>query len=82
MESWDDDDTAVVYEPRSGNTHLLDALAFELLHALQRTPRTIEQLTAEFIDLIEAGQEQAAPVLILQCLHRMQDMNLVSVSKH
>ena len=82
VESWDGHDTAMVYEPRSGNTHLLDALPLELLHVLQKAPRTVEQLAAEFSDLIETGHEGAASTLLLQCLHRLQDMNLVSVSQH
>jgi len=46
-------DYGVVYDAASGNTHLLDALQFELLDRLRQAPRSLETLKAELADEIE-----------------------------
>jgi PqqD family protein of HPr-rel-A system len=50
---WDDE--WVLYHGASGDTHLLDALAVEVLEALQRAPATAAGLVE---DLSQAGDEE------------------------
>ncbi len=70
-------DYGVVYDAASGNTHLLDALQFELLDRLRQTPRSLDALKAELADEIEPlpddapGDEAVAWQERLLSLHRL-----------
>jgi len=41
------DEWSVLYQASSGDTHLLNTAAVELLRSLQQTPASIEQLAAQ-----------------------------------
>jgi PqqD family protein of HPr-rel-A system len=49
--SWADDDSSVVYNALTGDTHLVDALGFELLQLLTVAPYTHEALLLKLGEL-------------------------------
>lgn len=66
LKSWNEE--AVVYNISTGETHLLGALAAELLASLQRAPATTDELIASLttsfhLDDVEELEAQVADVL-------------------
>jgi PqqD family protein of HPr-rel-A system len=52
---------AVVFNARSGDTHVVDPLAHEALALLVESPRTASALTAALADLLEAPEAEVGP---------------------
>lgn len=52
---------AVVFNARSGDTHMVDALAHEALALLVESPRTASALTTALAELLEAPEVEVAP---------------------
>ncbi|MDY0747261.1 HPr-rel-A system PqqD family peptide chaperone [Paucibacter sp. R3-3] len=54
-----DDGLSAVYDDASGDTHVLDALAMELLELLMRQALSIPELAVELADAVPDDMDQA-----------------------
>ncbi len=76
--AWEGEDEAVVYDVRSGDTHLVAAPGLELLQRLAQSPCTREVLVHELRGLFVDDD----PHTVVQCvdatLSRLQAVGLVS----
>ena len=75
--SWDDE-LAVVYNGVSGDTHLVSALAGEILRILKTGSRTPEMLYDHLADAFIDLDTDAALDIIRTMLSQLQDIHLVS----
>lgn len=73
------DEAGVVYDAGSGDTHLLDPLALELLSLLSTHDWTLDALTDEMAEVLPEGvdQEQARD-WIFGKLRRLEHLSLIS----
>lgn len=76
---WRDwEDSAAVYDARSGHTHLLNALGMELLAMLMTAPRSeatlLHELTADMPDGLDADE---AMFHVGSQLRQLQELGLV-----
>lgn len=76
--SWPDDDSAVVYNELTGATHLLDALAFELLRMIVESPRSTIQLRSELTASLAEVTPSAADAAVEAALARLRDNALIA----
>lgn len=78
---WDGEDAAVVYDARSGDTHLVETPGLELLQRLAQSPCTRDVLMQELGGLFVDDD----PLTIAQCvdatLTRLQAVGLVSEAR-
>ncbi len=77
---WDDE--SVLYDPRSGQTHLLNALAAEILLLLQEHP--CRDARAVLAHLASGGQIEPSPDLERQTeglLHQLDGLALIERSR-
>ena len=58
---WDGE--AVLYNDLSGNTHLLDGAALDLLHALRDQPADAATLAARLADHFDAGDDDLVSLI-------------------
>lgn len=58
---WDGE--AVLYNDLSGNTHLLDGAALDLLHALRDQPADAATLAARLADHVDAGNDDLVSLI-------------------
>lgn len=58
---WDGE--AVLYNDLSGNTHLLDGAALDLLHALRDQPADAATLAARLVDHFDAGDDDLVSLI-------------------
>jgi PqqD family protein of HPr-rel-A system len=58
---WDGE--AVLYNDLSGNTHLLDGAALDLLHALRDQPADAATLAARLADHVDAGDDDLVSLI-------------------
>ncbi|MGB9109157.1 MAG: HPr-rel-A system PqqD family peptide chaperone [Telluria sp.] len=72
---WDGE--AVLYNDLSGNTHLLDGAAIEVLEALRSAPATAATLAAILADRIECDADDELPTLIDELLTGLAGLDLV-----
>jgi len=80
VRSWGGEE-GVVYDTLSGDTHLLEPLALELLqHLTLGAPRSASALLDELADLIEDTAPEAALAAIEQSLESMRRAGLVVAS--
>lgn len=75
--SWDDE-LAVVYNGTSGDTHLVSALASEILRLLKTGSKTPEMLHDHLADAFRDLDTDAALDIIQTVLSQLQDIHLVS----
>ncbi|MCH7342517.1 HPr-rel-A system PqqD family peptide chaperone [Pelomonas sp. CA6] len=83
--SWPDEDSALVFDRASGDTHLVSSLALDLMERLRThgQPRTPEALLAELQDELqddppgEPLDDQALAVL-LQQLRRLERLGVLA----
>jgi PqqD family protein of HPr-rel-A system len=77
---WRDDpswgDSAVVFHPGSGDTHLLNPLAAEALHALSESPLDAGELTQHLALRMEGASSELAAQL-RQLLQEFDDLGLI-----
>jgi PqqD family protein of HPr-rel-A system len=71
---WDGE--AVLYNDLSGNTHLLDGAALDLLHALRDQPADAATLAARLADHFDAGDDDLA-ALIDDMLSALAGLDLI-----
>ncbi len=80
VRSWSGEE-GVVYDTLSGDTHLLEPLALELLQQLAPgVPRSARALLDELADLIEDTAPESALAAIEQSLESMRRAGLVVAS--
>jgi PqqD family protein of HPr-rel-A system len=80
VRSWSGEE-GVVYDTLSGDTHLLEPLALELLQQLTLgVPRSASALLDELADLIEDTASESALAAIEQSLESMRRAGLVVAS--
>ncbi|MGD2081621.1 MAG: HPr-rel-A system PqqD family peptide chaperone [Chromatiales bacterium] len=73
-ETWDDEH--FVFNPRSGETHVLNELAGAMLRALAERPRTAAELTAEFREGL-SGTDQDVEHAVTALLAQLDQLGLV-----
>ena len=72
---WDGD--YVVFNPDSGNTHLLDIASGEVLVALQAGAASTEHLAARLADLLDLGKDQTMTSAVRHILETLSGLGLV-----
>lgn len=78
---WEGDDVAVVYNAASGDTHLLELPALEILDRIRRSPCTSQELANELADNFPAGEQDQALAYVEATLIQLQDVGLVISSQ-
>ena len=75
-------DESVLFNPLSGQTHLLTILAIDILERLQESPATEEQLVTYLCDLyaIDAGTDFLRQVI--DSLEDLQHLELIEATDH
>ena len=80
VRSWSGEE-GVVYDTLSGDTHLLEPLALELLQRLQvAAPRSARALLDDLAELLEDGGSESSLAAIEQGLESMRRAGLVVAS--
>lgn len=74
---WEEDDQGVVYNPRSGSTHLVDGFAVELLKRMTAVPQALEALTDSVRDFFEEDDTAAQAEFVESTLHQLKSVGLV-----
>jgi PqqD family protein of HPr-rel-A system len=75
-EHWDEE--SVLFDRRSGQTHLLTALTAECLLLLQDAELDLDQLTAALGEQFQLAPEQAAVEQIHQLLLALLELSLIT----
>jgi PqqD family protein of HPr-rel-A system len=76
--SWDDDDLAVVYDKVTGDTHLIESSAIEILRLIEKSPASAEAIAQELADLFSADDQDKLPQFISATLLQLRDLGLVT----
>lgn len=76
--SWDDDDLAVVYDKVTGDTHLIESSAIEILRLIDKSPASAEAIAQALADLISADDQDKLPQFISATLLQLRDLGLVT----
>lgn len=80
VRSWSGEE-GVVYDTRSGDTHLLEPLALELLQRLEpQVPRSARALLDGLADIVLGDDPEAALAAVEQSLESMRRAGLVIAS--
>ena len=80
IRQWDDDELCVVYQPLSGDTHLIDLLSMEILHLVKLRDRTVGDLLAEICpDLTDEPLVEASQQLVA-ALDKLRQMGFVDTT--
>jgi PqqD family protein of HPr-rel-A system len=74
------DDGAIVYDPETGETHQLDAMASEALHALERTPLDAEALCDQLSQLADVPADETLGRYVNRLVKRCVALGLLEVS--
>ena len=75
---WDDDDCGIVYDALSGDTHLLQPLALELMHCLLAAPSDAAGLARAVGGLLTDDAQAEMLAMIEASLARLQDIGLAA----
>jgi PqqD family protein of HPr-rel-A system len=70
-------DSGAAYDAGSGDTHLISALAIELLELLSTAPRTEAALGLELVDALGDAESEAVASLIGEQLTSLHGLGLV-----
>jgi PqqD family protein of HPr-rel-A system len=77
IKSWSDEELGLVFDAVSGDTHLLDQLAVEILQSLQKEPSRAEQLNQQLADRFSPDDQCKAAEFITTTLLQLRDIGLV-----
>ncbi len=78
---WEDEAFAVVYVPASGDTHMVELAALELLRLIQADPgRTSEELAVLLAGLLETELSVSLHESVDAALQKLADAGLISCS--
>lgn len=80
--SWADDEFSVAYNLLTGDTHLLDALGFELLHLLKSSPASTTMLCQNLAELFPDTDVVSLGALIHSSLLRLQEAGFIVETFH
>ena len=80
MQSWDGEEQVVFFAPRSGDTHLLSALAGLLLELLDRCTLDFDTLLAAVREALGAAPENA-DTLPLQVREHLQLLSRLGLAQ-
>lgn len=70
--SWTDDDLGLVFDAVTGDTHLLDHSAIEILHSLEKGSASVESLAEQLTDrFLPADQRQISDFITATLLQLM-----------
>jgi len=72
---WEEE--SVLYDPASGQTHLLDAFSTEVLLALEAGPTGTEALTRHLAGLLGIDPDEALRLRVGHAVHQLQALGLV-----
>jgi PqqD family protein of HPr-rel-A system len=72
---WEEE--SVLYDPRSGRTHLLDPVSSEVLVALQERPRTAEELAGHLAGLLGHEADENLGLQVSDALQQLLALGLV-----
>lgn len=72
---WDGD--YVVFDPASGNTHLLDIASGEVLVALRDGDASTERLGARLAELLQVGPDETVTSAVQHILETLSGLGLV-----
>lgn len=75
MRKWGDE--LVVYDCATGDTHLLDVIASQLLECLQRTPSTNETLVQLVSSCIVVESTDELDFEVARILDNLRDLGLI-----
>jgi PqqD family protein of HPr-rel-A system len=78
LKMWDDDDTGVLYDVVSGDTHVLDPLAMEVLRLLFDRPSGMADLCRHLQALSPELDQARLPLLVSRVLARLHTHGLIS----
>lgn len=70
-------DESVLFDPRSGLTHFLSAVAVEAIDLLTEAPLSTPQLTAALLQRCEVGDEDEFQRALDQMLWQLRELDLV-----
>ena len=70
-------DTAVIYYSLSGQTHLLNALAYEVLLLLQASPETISTLISKLGVIFEVEDKADLTIQIQKLTSEFENLGLI-----
>jgi PqqD family protein of HPr-rel-A system len=73
------EDQLVVYHPGSGDTHLLNLVAGEVLESLQQSPANVVELTDRVALRLDRQPDEPLLAQIEQLLHELDELGLVEV---
>lgn len=82
LHEWPDDESAVLYDTRSGDTHMVSVLALEILSALKAGMLSSDQIADALLpSLADAPPANFAPLIAAE-LERLHTLRLVERSTH
>lgn len=76
------DSYSLLFNERSGNTHVLDPLSREILDLLQETPRDELSLVRELSSILEEQDTQALEVAVHEALEAFDSAGLIFPAYH
>lgn len=76
--NWDIE--TVVYQPFSGDTHLLNPLAAEALRHLSHVTATVREVTAHVAEVLELQVDDELHRKMEQCFERFIQMGLIEIA--
>ncbi|NOQ63326.1 MAG: HPr-rel-A system PqqD family peptide chaperone [Methyloprofundus sp.] len=74
------DESAVVYCGLSGQTHILNLLAYEILQLLQESPNSILSLISQLELLFEIDDKAVLETQIQELLSNFESLGLIEVT--
>ncbi len=78
--SWDDDHLAVAYDKVSGDTHLIESSAIDILRLIEKSPASPEAIVQELAELFSADDQEKILEFIAATLLQLRDIGLVTDS--
>ena len=73
---WNDDNLGLIFDPATGNTHLVDHSAIEILEALRAGSASVEFLAERLNDRFLADHPQQVPEFIKTTLLQLRGIGL------
>jgi PqqD family protein of HPr-rel-A system len=71
------DDQFVVYNAASGDTHVLQQPAGEILRLIERSPAESSRLTAELASLLDLPADEDLSLQVERLLQELSELNLI-----
>lgn len=75
------DTISVLFDPRSGEMHLLDPMAREILDILAETPKTTSDLAAALADIMENTEKEDVSARVAEMVEQFDRIGLIFPSR-